>query len=317
MIESFVELLRRARLNGKAIGAFTCYDAESAAGVLGASAGSPLILLISSRLIKGSAGELLVTGLRAMAERAESPVCLQLDHARDLDTIRTGCRLGLGAVMADGSHLSRAANVEFVLAARAVAEPLGVAVEAAIGRVDGDEEVAAAAGRGELTEPSEAEGFVLDSAPDCLAVTIGNAHGLYRDTPRLDLRRLAAIAARVDVPLALHGGSGLPATAVMPAVASGITKMNFNTELRQAYLERTRNELPAAMDGARIMDLHRGQIESVAVTAAARMAMLDASPGARPGDAGRHGVNGSIQPAREKSHSGATTNCNDARRNRG
>jgi ketose-bisphosphate aldolase len=263
VIAGFGEMLGGARRRGTAVGAFTCYDAESAAGVLSAAAGRPVVLLVSAGLVTGPGGDLLAAALRAMAERVAAPVCLELDHAHDLDAIRAGCELGFGAVMADGSHLSRDANVELVLAARAIAEPLGIAVEAEVGLVTGDEEVAVAADSGALTDPDDAERFARDAAPDCLAVAIGNVHGIYRGTPRLDLARLREIAARVDVPLALHGGSGLPDADVRAAVAAGMAKVNVNTELRQAYLARTERELPAALDGARLLALHRAQADAV------------------------------------------------------
>jgi tagatose 1,6-diphosphate aldolase GatY/KbaY len=274
VIAGLPDLLDGARRRGTAVAAFTCYDAESVAGVLAAAAGRPVIVLVSSSLVGAPGGDLLVAGLRGMAERARSPVCLELDHAHDLDVIRAACELGVGAVMADGSHLSRDANAEFVLAARDIAEPLGIAVEAELGRVEGDEEVAVPADRGELTDPAEAERFVRDTGADCLAVAVGNVHGVYRGEPRLELDLVRAIAARVDAPLALHGGSGIPGEAVAAAVRAGIAKVNVNTELRQAYLARTAAGLPAALDGARLLALHQAQAQAVQEVAEAKLAAL-------------------------------------------
>jgi tagatose 1,6-diphosphate aldolase GatY/KbaY len=276
VIAPFAELLETARRRGTAVAAFTCYDAETALGVLEAANGRPVILLVSSQLVTNPGGDLLVAALRAMAERSPSPVCLELDHAHDLDAIRAGCDYGLGAVMADGSHLPRDANVEFVLAARAIAAPLGVGLEAEIGMVEGDEEVAIPADCGALTDPADAEQFARDTGADCVAVAIGNVHGIYRGTPRLDLPLLRRIAARVDAPLALHGGSGLPGDAVHDAVRAGIAKVNVNTELRQAYLASTARELPAVLDGARLLALHRAQADAVRAVAAEKLATLPA-----------------------------------------
>jgi ketose-bisphosphate aldolase len=274
MIARFAELLRSARRDRTAVGAFTCYDAESAAGVLRAAAGRPVVILVSTQVVTGPGGDLLVAALRGMAESVASPVCLELDHAHDLESVRAGCELGMGAVMADGSHLARDANADFVAAARAVAAPLGIAVEAELGCVPGDEEVARPASGGELTDPEEAARFVRDTGADCLAVAIGNVHGLYRGRPHLDLPRLREIAARTAVPLALHGGSGLPPDGVRRAVAAGIAKVNVNTELRQAYLARTARELPAALDGARLLALHRAQADAAERVAAEKLAVL-------------------------------------------
>jgi ketose-bisphosphate aldolase len=274
VIAGFGEMLATARRRGTAVGAFTCYDAESAAGVLSAAGGRPVVLLVSAGLVTGPGGDLLVAALRGMAEHVPAPVCLELDHAHDLDAVLAGCELGFGAIMADGSHLSRQDNVDLVRAARTLAGPLGIAVEAEVGLVSGDEEVAIPADAGALTDPAEAEGFARDARPDCLAVAIGNVHGLYRGTPRLDLDRLRRIAARVDAPLALHGASGLPDAAVRSAVAAGIAKVNVNTELRQAYLARTERELPAALDGARLLALHRAQADAVRTVAERKLALM-------------------------------------------
>jgi ketose-bisphosphate aldolase len=274
MIASFREVLDAARRRRTAAAAFTCYDAQSAAGVLRAARSRPVVILASAQLVVSPEGQAMVAALRAIAEQARSPVCLQLDHAHDLAAIEAGCELGLGAVMADGSHLPRDANAEFVLAARAVAAPHGVAVEAELGQVQGDEDVAMLADAGPLTDPRDAARFVRDTGADCLAVAIGNAHGIYRERPRLDLARLREIAGRVAVPLALHGGSGLPADQDRDAVAAGIAKVNVNTELRQAYLAETARLLPSALDGARLLDLNRAQAQAVEAVAVRKLAAL-------------------------------------------
>jgi tagatose 1,6-diphosphate aldolase GatY/KbaY len=282
VIAGFAEILADARRRGTATAAFTCYDAESAAGIMRAAGGRPVIVLVSAQLVVAPGGDLVVAALHGIAERAPAPVCLQLDHAHDLEVIRAGCELGMGAVMADGSHLARDANAEFVGAAREIAAARGIAVEAELGRVAGEEEVALAADPCDLTDPGEAERFVRETAVDCLAVAIGNVHGIYRGTPRLDLARLRAISARVRTPLALHGGSGLADADVRNAVAAGIGKVNVNTELRQAYLTRTAAELGDALDGARLLRLHQAQMKAVEAVAAGKLAVLAAAECAAP-----------------------------------
>ena len=275
MIAGLLELLADARRRRSALLAFTCYDAESAAGVLTAAAGRPMVMLISSQLVTAPAGDLIVAGLRAMAELASSPVCLELDHAHELDTIRAGCELGVGAVMADGSRLQLEANIEFVREARRIAAPCGVAVEAQLGSIEGNEEVAVRTSSDDLTDAELAVRFVGDAEPDCLGVSVGNVHGIYLDQPHLELGRIRTIASRVGLPLVLHGGSGLPSPIIGSAVAAGIVKVNLNTELRQAYLKRTERELRVALDGARLLALHTKQMKAVMAAAAERFAILD------------------------------------------
>jgi ketose-bisphosphate aldolase len=285
VIVDFLALLRRCRAERRAVAAFSCYDVETAAGVLRAAAGRPVVLLMPAPAILHPGGDLLAAALRAVAEQAASPVSLQLDHAHGLEEIRAACDCGVGAVMADGSHLSRDANVELVIAARSIAARRGVAVEAALGRLAGDEETALEVGvdADGLTDPAEVRRFVAEAQPDCVAVAIGNVHGVYRDRPRVDLARLRSIAARTERPLALHGGSGLQACALRAAVGAGIAKVNFNTELRQAYVAATRDALPAAGPLA----LHRAQTAAVATVAAAKFAaVLGPSTGLHPVEAG-------------------------------
>lgn len=276
MIAGLLELLADARRRRTGLLGFTCYDAESCAGVLTAAAGRPVVMLISSQLVTAPGGDLIVAGLRAMAERARSPVCLQLDHAHDLDTIRAGCELGVGAVMADGSRLHLEANAEFVREARRIAAPHGVVIEAQLGSIEGNEEVALEASSDDLTDAQLVVRFVSEAEPDCLGVSVGNVHGIYYDDPRLDLARIRAIASRVGLPLVLHGGSGLESAAIGAAIAAGIAKVNLNTELRQAYLARTERELPVALDGSRLLALHTKQMKAVEAAAAERFAIVDA-----------------------------------------
>ncbi len=160
-----------------------------------------------------------MTGLRALCEQATVGCAIQLDHATDLELIRAGLDSGVGAVMADASSEPFAANVDFVARAVGLAATYGAAVEAELGRVEGDEEAAAGTLAGTLTDPTEAKDFIATTDVDCLAVSIGNVHGHYRSVPTLDLPRLQAIATRVSRPLSLHGASGLPSAMVGAAIA--------------------------------------------------------------------------------------------------
>ena len=204
-----------------------------------------------------------MAALVASAERSRVPACVQLDHVDDLELVESACELGAGAVMADGSRLPFDENVELVREARAVAARVGADVEAELGHVEGDENVAIAVARGALTDAGEALEFVERSRAACLAVSIGNVHGRYRDPPRLDWARLAAIRARVPVPLSLHGASGLDEADVRRAVALGIAKVNVNTELRERYFEATASALESTMPALRLLELHEAQVAAV------------------------------------------------------
>ena len=147
-------------------------------------------------------------------------------------------------------------------------------MEAELGHVEGGEDVADAAEAGSLTDPDDAAWFVAATGCDCLAVSIGNVHGRYARAPDLDWERLRAIRERVDVPLSLHGASGIPDADVARAVALGVCKVNVNTELRERYLAQLEAGLPAARDGLRLLDLEAEIVNAVAETAGAKLSML-------------------------------------------
>lgn len=256
-----------------AVGAFTCYNLEIAAGVLRAAAQRRVgvILLVSAQAFRARDGDLLLAALVAMADRAPVLVCVQLDHASDLELFESAFALGAGAVMADGSKLPYDENVALVRAAVELGARFGGQVEAELGRVEGDEDVALAAEAGALTDPDEAAAFVSQTGVACLAVSIGNVHGIYRSPPRLDWQRLESVRECVGPPLSLHGASGLCDADVRRAVSLGIAKVNVNTELRHRYLEVTGERLPELLKGSRVLDLNAAQADGVEAVAAAKL----------------------------------------------
>lgn len=265
MLAPFAELLDGHRRRGSALVSFTCYNLETATGVLAAAdeLGVGVVLLIAQKAFRARSGPALLVALRAAAEVSKAPACVQLDHTDDLDQIRAAFDLGAGAVMADGSRLPLDDNVAFVRDAAAIATAHGGSVEAELGRIEGDEDVAAAAAAGLLTDPAQAADFVRGAGPACLAVSIGNVHGVYRDEPCLDWDRLTRIGAATGVSLSLHGSSGLPDADLRRAVRTGVCKINLNTELRQRYLQVTADRLASAQDGWRVLELNRAVADGI------------------------------------------------------
>lgn len=284
MLVPFVDILADAKRRSAATAAFTCYDLETAAAVLASAAARDrgVILLVSPSSLREGDGEAFLAALLSYAEWANARSCVQIDHVDDLGEVERALALGVQAVMADGSRLSFGENVAFVRAATALAARTGAAIEAELGRVEGDEDLAHAARAGRLTDPREAERFVAETAADCLAVSIGNAHGRYVEPPELDWERLASLRAAVDVPFALHGASGIPEASIRRAVGSGVAKINVNTELREAYLGATVAAVGAAGEAAAVVDLHRAQREAVAAVVAAKLDLYDSAAPGRP-----------------------------------
>ena len=128
---------------------------------------------------------------------------------------------------------------------------------------------------GALTDPEEAATLVAETGCDCLAVSIGNVHGRYAAPPRLDWRRLERLRELVDVPLSLHGASGLPDDDVRRAISLGIAKVNINAEIRARYLGQLAERLPEALEGSNLLSLESAVVDAVAAVVGEKLALLE------------------------------------------
>jgi len=274
----FAAVLERARGLGRAVGAFTCYDLEGFEAVAGSAEaqGAPAIVLISPSSFAAPGGRRLARAFVAMATEASVDLLVQLDHVSDRDQIERAADAGLDAVMADGSKLDYEQNVEFTRTVAGSLRPRGVAVEAELGRVEGHEDRAGPVASGELTDPAQAREFAERTGVDCLAVAVGNVHGHYSGTPRLDFDRLEAITA--TPPLSLHGASGLPEPALRRAVALGVAKVNVNTELRAAYFGALRANVDATEEGLDLKALGEATVAAVARVVDSKLAAFGWAP---------------------------------------
>jgi tagatose 1,6-diphosphate aldolase GatY/KbaY len=255
-------LVTSALQQGSAVPAFTCYDFTTALAVVGAAedAGHAVILLVAPRTAATANGLRLIAALRGLADAASVPVAVQLDHAVDLKVMADAVAAGADSVLADGSSLPYEDNIALVRAARA-ALGAGVVLEAELGGLAGDEDRAfgadaagmAIAG---LTDSAQVEDFVARTGADLLAVAVGNVHGKYKGEPQLRWDVLQDIAVRTQLPLVLHGASGIPAGELMKAAAMNVGKVNFNTELRTGVLATLQDQLPAhRADGENLLGL--------------------------------------------------------------
>ncbi len=262
--------------SGRAVGAFTAYDLEAAVAILSAaeSRESPVVLLVSRAAFAGQRGPALVAALRDCAERASVDACIQLDHVADHQLMQSATALGCGAVMADGSKLEFEQNVALVARARELVAPGRAEVEGELGHLAGGEDVAHAVAAGGLTDPGDVGRFVDETGVACLAVSIGNVHGTYAEPPQLDWARLERIREQTGVHLSLHGASGLASEDVAKAIELGVTKVNVNLELRQAYMRTTEQTLGSALEGYDILELHDRQAAAVEAVAAEKIEIL-------------------------------------------
>jgi tagatose 1,6-diphosphate aldolase GatY/KbaY len=261
----FGEVLTRAREAGRAVGAFTCYDLLGFEAVVRAaeSLRAPVIVLVSPASFSAEGGERLVRAFGAAAERSSVEVLVQIDHARDGRLIGRAADCGVDAAMADGSKLSFEENLAFTQAVVDSMHPRGVGVEAELGRIEGNEDEAGETLSGGVTDASEAQVFLEESGVECLAVAVGNVHGHYSGTPKLDWQRLEEIQDRIPVPLSLHGASGLPEGDLRRAVSLGVAKFNVNTELRAAYFRFLEDELGHEAATLNLKSLGDGVVRAV------------------------------------------------------
>ncbi|MFB0839684.1 class II fructose-bisphosphate aldolase [Arthrobacter sp. E44] len=255
-------LVTSALQQGSAVPAFTCYDFTTALAVVGAAeeAGRGVILLVAPKTAATANGLRLINALRGLADAASVPVAVQLDHASDLDVMADAVKAGADSVLADGSSLPYGDNIALVQAARAL---LGaeVVLEAELGGLAGDEDRAFGADQSGvdvagLTDSAQVEDFVSRTGAELLAVAVGNVHGKYKGEPKLRWDVLQDIAARIHIPLVLHGASGIPTEELVKAAAMNVGKVNFNTELRTGVLATLQDQLPAhRADGENLQGL--------------------------------------------------------------
>lgn len=241
------DLLPAAREGGYAVPGFCVWNAETMTAVLAAaqSERAPVILMCGPSEFSLLSPKLLADLARRAVQEVNIPVALHLDHGDHLDRCRECLEAGFSSVMIDASARPFPENVALTRQVVEWARPLGATVEGEIGilgRADqstpeGEQEAPPFPTSSGLTDPAEAAAFVEQTGVDALAVAIGNAHGLYPGLPRFDFERLERIAARVPVPLVLHGGSGTPEADLQRAIRTGICKVNVASELVRAFRE--------------------------------------------------------------------------------
>ncbi|GIP38000.1 fructose-bisphosphate aldolase [Paenibacillus sp. J31TS4] len=235
---SSTPMLRTARENGFCIGAFNVHTLEMLQAVVEAAeeTQSPLIIQSTVGTVKHLGADYIAAAATVAANRSNVPIALHLDHCTDFDLIVQCIRAGYTSVMIDASKFPFEENVRQTLKVVEVAKAAGVNIEAELGKVGGvEDEIVVAEHEALMADPDECERFVELTGVPTLAPAIGTAHGIYKGEPKIDFDRIKRIADRVDVPLVLHGGSGIPEEQVKRCVSLGMAKMNVATELRIVF----------------------------------------------------------------------------------
>ena len=248
-------LLDAATRAGNAVAALNFYNAETLiAHVRAAKAsGESIILQTTEATINYLGLELIVAMATAAADQLEQPVALHLDHGSSYQLAARCIENGYTSVMIDGSKMPFADNCALTRRVVELAHSAGVSVEGELGHVGQNTDGGTSATQF-LTEANDAARFVTETNVDALAVAIGTAHGFYKGEVRLDFDRLREINAAVpNTPLVLHGGSGVSADLLQKSIALGIRKVNFGTELKNAFTRAIKHSLSSTDD----IDLRR------------------------------------------------------------
>jgi fructose-bisphosphate aldolase class II len=270
MLVSGKELFQAAKAGGYAVGAFNLNNMEILQAIIEAAEeeNSPVFIQASQGGIKYAGIEYIAGMAKVAADKVKVPIALNLDHGTSFTQVVQCVRHGFSAVMIDGSKHPFEENIAVTQKVVEVAHPNGVSVEAELGKIGGvEDDIVVASAEATFTDPKEAAEFVERTNVDALAVAIGTAHGVYKGEPKLDFKRLEAIAASTDVPLVLHGASGIGDEQIRRAIPYGVTKINIDTDLRVAFSQAIKDLLakkPNEIDPRKILGPARDAMKEVA-----------------------------------------------------
>ncbi|MBE7023434.1 MAG: class II fructose-bisphosphate aldolase [Clostridia bacterium] len=279
MLVNMNEVLRPAKKGHYAVGLFNAVNLELARGIIAAaeSTRSPVIMGSAEILLPYGPLEEISYYLIPMAKKASVPVVVHLDHGLTYDTCVKALKLGFSSVMYDCSTDSYEENVRKVKEMADIAHSYGATIEGELGHV-GDNEGSAegsdhmADPSAFFTDPALAKDFVEKTGVDALAIAVGNAHGAYKLPPKLDFERIRTIAKTVDVPLVLHGGSGLTDNDFRQAIQDGISKVNIFTDINVAAVEAEFKKFSDMNKG--IIDLIPAAVEAVKLATMEKMKLF-------------------------------------------
>ena len=239
MLVNLQTILKDADEKGYAVPAFNVYNMETAMGVIQAAEAerSPVIMQFYSRLATTGFADYLAPVILKAAEKASVPVCMHLDHGAGYEAAAIALKNGATGIMVDFSQLSLEENIEKTAKAVELLSVMNIGVEGEIGHIG----KAADGVPTDYTTVEEAKKYVDGTGVSALAVAVGTAHGRYKQAPVLQIERIKEIKDEVKIPLVLHGGSGVPDDQIKLAVAAGIRKINFGTDLCYSFLDSVFN----------------------------------------------------------------------------
>lgn len=240
------EMLIKARKEHYAVGQFNINNLEWTQAILdeAQALNAPVILGVSEGAGKYMGGWTVVFAMvdaYIEAKNITVPVALHLDHGTSFEVCKAAIDAGFTSVMIDASHYPFEENIEMTKKVVEYAHALGVSVEAELGKVGGQEDNIVAESM--YADPEECKILVEKTGIDCLAPALGSVHGPYHGEPKLGFKEMAYINELLNMPLVLHGGSGIPDEQLRKAIDRGTAKINVNTESQQAWTAIVRKVL--------------------------------------------------------------------------
>ena len=232
------DILQDAHKRTYAVGGFNINNMEFLQGIIkGAEElNSPLILQASEGAIRYIGMDYVMQMVEAATKDTNIPVALHLDHGSSFESIMQCIRAGFSSVMIDASKKPFAENIALTKKVVEAAHSVNVSVEAELGTIGGTEDDHTVEEKDAMyTDPDQAKEFVEATGVDALAIAIGTAHGVYEGEPELDFERLDTIKQLIDMPVVLHGASGISAKDLETAVGYGVNKVNVNTDFQQVF----------------------------------------------------------------------------------
>ena len=276
MLVNMNDLLLPAKKNGYGIGFFNAVNMEMARAVIETAEElhSPVMVGTAEILLPAMELQHVAEYLIPMAEKAAVPVCVHYDHGLTFERCMEALRLGFTSIMYDCSMADYEENVANVAEMVRICHAMGVTVEGELGHV-GDND-----GEGKLvnpcdyyTDPGLAADYVKRTSIDSLAVAVGNAHGDYKFTPKLDFERIKIIADKTSLPLVLHGGSGLSDDDFRIAIQNGVHKVNIFTDIDKAG--KSGIEKGIAAGAKTMMELMPYELEAMKEVVAEKLRLFD------------------------------------------
>lgn len=282
MLVNLNEVLQPARANKYAVGLFNTVNFEMARGVLAAAEAqrSPVIIGTAEILLPFGPLEELAEFLIPMAKKASVPVVVHFDHGLSFEKCMEALKFGFTSIMYDCSTDTYEENIRKVKELVQIAHCFGATVEGELGHV-GDNE-GSAEGNSILndpsifyTDPAQAKDYIVRTNIDALAIAVGTAHGAYKMKPKLDFKRIAAIRDLLEVPLVLHGGSGLSDQDFHRAIEEGISKVNIFTDINVAAADAAKKAF--AEGKCSMTDLIPYQVLAIQIATEAKMKLFDSN----------------------------------------